>query len=153
MIALLQRVRHAECAVDGETVSRCGEGLLILLGVKVGDEEEDGRVLSEKIAKLRIFSDENGKMNRSVLDVVGQALVISQFTLLADYTHGNRPDYLQSEKPDRARALYEDFAARLSALLGQGRVETGVFGADMQISLTNDGPVTIVMDSALLRRR
>jgi len=149
MIALLQRVRHAECAVDGETISRCGEGLLILLGVKVGDEEEDGRVLSEKIAKLRIFSDENGKMNRSVLDVGGQALVISQFTLLADYTHGNRPDYLGAAAPSEANRLYELFVEKAKAYVKH--VGHGQFGADMKVSLLNDGPVTIVMESEVLK--
>ena len=126
---------------------------MILLGVKCGDEENDALLLAEKIAKLRIFEDENGKMNRSINDVQGSVLCISQFTLLASYAHGNRPDYLNSEKPERAKALYAHFSALLRERLGSGRLETGIFGADMKIELENDGPVTIVMDSEVLRPR
>lgn len=153
MIAVLQRVTEAICRVDGEVIGRCGEGLMILLGVKAGDGEEDARLLAEKIAKLRIFGDENGKMNRSIVDIGGSALVVSQFTLLANYAHGNRPDYLASEKPERAKALYEHFTALLGARIVPGRVETGEFGADMKLEIHNDGPVTVVMDSEVLKKK
>lgn len=152
MTAVLQRVSHACCTVAGETIGQCGLGLLILLGVRAGDDEEDARLLAEKIAKLRIFSDENGKMNRSVNEIGGSALVISQFTLLANYAHGNRPDFFSSEKPERAKELYELFASLLRQRMVSGQVATGRFGADMQIELVNDGPVTIVLESAVLRK-
>lgn len=145
MKAVLQRVKHSEVKIDCETVGACNEGLMILLGVAAGDTEKDADALASKILKMRIFSDENGKMNRSVQDIDGEALVVSQFTLLANYAHGNRPDYLSSEKPDRANELYEYF----TSLIRQGlrRVETGRFGADMEVTIVNDGPVTIVTDS------
>lgn len=152
MTAVLQRVSHASCTVAGETIGQCGCGLLILLGVRSGDDEEDARLLAEKIAKLRIFSDENGRMNRSVNEIGGSAFVISQFTLLANYAHGNRPDFFSSEKPERAKELYEQFASLLRQRMVSGQVETGRFGADMQIELVNDGPVTIVLESAVLRK-
>ncbi len=145
MKAVLQRVKRSEVKVDGEIVGACGNGLMILLGVAVGDTEQDAEALASKILKLRIFEDENGKMNKSILDIGGEALVVSQFTLLANYKSGNRPDYLNSEKPERANMLYEYF----SSLLGQSlsHVGNGVFGADMELTIVNDGPVTIVMDS------
>ena len=123
---------------------------MILLGVLSGDTEEDARLLAEKIAKLRIFSDENDKMNLSVTDIGGGALVISNFTLAANYAKGNRPDYLNAAHPSVAEPLYR----RFTELLGERvlRVETGRFGADMQIDMTADGPVTIVMDSAVLKK-
>ncbi len=152
MIAVIQRVTSAKCEVDGKVTGQCEQGLMILLGVKAGDDETDAVLLAEKIAKLRIFADEDGKMNRSVNDVGGSALVVSQFTLLANYKKGNRPDYIASEKPERANALYEHFSALLRERLLTGRVENGIFGADMQIEIHNDGPVTIVMDSAVLRK-
>lgn len=150
MKALLQRVKHASVTIDNETVSEIGAGFLILLGVSKGDDEEDARLLAEKISKLRVFCDENGKMNRSVTDIGGELLVVSQFTLCANYAHGNRPDFLDAEAPARANALYEHF----SALLREKGIPTaqGRFGADMQIALTNDGPVTILMESAVLRK-
>ena len=148
MKAVLQRVTEASVAVDGNIVGSCKEGLLILLGVADGDSERDAQLLAEKILKLRIFNDENGKMNRSVKDIDGELLVISQFTLLANYAHGNRPDYLASAKPDEAKRLYEFFVDRVSESVKH--VETGIFGADMKVSLLNDGPVTIVMDSTVL---
>lgn len=151
MIAVIQRVTAASCVVDGETVGQCGKGLMLLLGVKAGDTEEDGRLLAAKIAKLRIFTDENGKMNLSVNDIGGSALVVSNFTLLANYAHGNRPDYLNAEKPERAKALYLDFASRLREQLVSHAVGEGVFGADMHLTIENDGPVTIVMDSEILK--
>ena len=152
MIAVVQRVRSASVAIDGETVGRCGKGFLILLGVAKGDDSEDVTVLASKIAKLRIFEDENGKMNRALPDVGGELLVVSNFTLLADYRRGNRPDYMNAEEPTRAKALYERFADEIAALSGC-QTETGVFGADMAISLVNDGPVTMVLESAELKRR
>ncbi len=150
MKAVLQRVKCASVEVDGETVGSCGEGLMILLGVAQGDTEEDARLLAEKILKLRIFSDENGKMNLSVRDVDGEILCISQFTLLANYSHGNRPDYLDSAKPEEANRLYEHFVSLVRPEVKH--TGTGIFGADMKVSLVNDGPVTIVMDSEKLRK-
>ncbi|MBR3965220.1 MAG: D-tyrosyl-tRNA(Tyr) deacylase [Clostridia bacterium] len=150
MTAVLQRVAEAAVAVDGKTVGSCNGGLLILLGVAEGDAEEDALLLANKIAKLRIFSDEAGKMNLSISDVHGEALVISNFTLLANYKHGNRPDYLGAAKPEAANALYEHFVALLSKTVG--RVEKGVFGADMKVSLVNDGPVTLVLHSEVLKK-
>ena len=150
MIAVLQRIKHARVVADGVESGSCGEGLLILLGVGVEDSEEEVRLLSDKIPRLRIFSDENGKMNRSLLDVGGGALIVSHFTLHAHYTHGNRPDYLAAARPEKAVPLYEQFIAEIRA---QGiAVGTGVFGADMQIDMGADGPVTVVMDSEKLKR-
>ncbi|MBQ7292959.1 MAG: D-tyrosyl-tRNA(Tyr) deacylase [Clostridia bacterium] len=148
MIAVLQRVSRASVSVDGEVVGKCEKGLAILLGVADGDLEKDAEVLAEKISKLRIFTDENDKMNLSVMDIDGEALVISNFTLLANYAHGNRPDYMSAAKPSEANRLYEYFCDRLSQKLKS--VEKGVFGADMAVEISNDGPVTIVMDSKIL---
>ena len=149
MKAVLQRVTSASVAVDGVTVGECAHGLMILLGVAEGDTWEDGERLLAKIVKLRIFEDENGKMNRSIVDVGGEMLIISQFTLLANYRHGNRPDYISAAKPDIARELYERFADAAEAYVSH--VGRGIFGADMKVSLVNDGPVTIVMDSDVLK--
>lgn len=151
MRAVIQRVSGASVAVDGEVVGSCERGYLILLGVAEGDTEQDAELLCKKIAALRIFRDENDKMNLSVRDIDGEALVISQFTLLANYRHGNRPDFLASAKPDEAKRLYEYFTELLSRELR--RVERGIFGADMKVSLTNDGPVTICMDSEVLKKK
>lgn len=151
MKALIQRVRNASVTIDGANISDIGQGFLILLGVSRGDEEEDARLLAAKIAKLRVFSDENGKMNRSLSDIGGSALVVSQFTLCANYAHGNRPDFLEAEAPERANALYESFSAYLRD--AGIPVANGRFGADMQIALVNDGPVTILMESSVLRRK
>ena len=151
MKAVIQRVSSASVAVDGQTVGSCGRGYLILLGVAEGDTELDAELLCKKIAALRIFRDENDKMNLSIRDIDGEALVISQFTLLANYRHGNRPDFLASAKPDEASRLYEYFKDILSRELR--RVECGIFGADMKVSLTNDGPVTICMDSEVLKKK
>ncbi len=150
MIAVLQRVNEACVYADGEFSGKCSQGLLILLGVLDGDGEEDALLLAEKISKMRIFSDENGKMNLSVKDVGGSALVVSNFTLGANYVHGNRPDYLSSAKPDVACPLYEKFTSLLSERIGE--VATGKFGADMKIDASLDGPVTIVVDSMRLRK-
>ena len=150
MIAVLQRVRRASVVADGTPAGKIEKGLLILLGVGVSDTEKEGAALTEKIAKLRIFEDEGGKMNLSVNDIGGGALVVSNFTLLANYSHGNRPEYMSAARPDVAIPLYEDFVRRLSLLIPQ--VETGVFGADMTIDMEAWGPVTIVMDSEKLRK-
>ncbi|MCQ2431417.1 MAG: D-aminoacyl-tRNA deacylase [Clostridia bacterium] len=150
MRALLQRVTEASVTIDGVKIAEIGKGFLILLGVKRGDDEEDARLLADKIAKFRVFSDENGKMNKSIADIGGEFLVVSQFTLYANYAHGNRPDFLTSEEPVRANALYEHF----SALLRERGipVKNGVFGADMKVALINDGPVTVMMESETLRK-
>ena len=148
MKAVIQRVRSASVEVDGETVGSCGQGLLVLLGVAPEDTEEDMERMVQKMVKMRIFTDENGKMNRSVQDIDGEMLVVSQFTLFANYKHGNRPDYLGAAAPDVANAMYETFLARARELVRH--VGHGVFGAHMQVSLVNDGPVTIVMESDVL---
>ena len=151
MKAVIQRVSHASVEVDGKIAGSCERGYLILLGVAEGDTELDAELLCKKIAALRVFRDENEKMNLSIRDIDGEALVISQFTLLANYRHGNRPDFLASAKPDVANRLYEYFKDLLSRELR--RVECGIFGADMKVSLTNDGPVTICMDSEVLKNK
>lgn len=151
MKAVLQRVLNASVKVDGETVGQCGEGLMILLGVANGDTEEDARLLATKICNLRIFTDENDKMNLSVKNIDGEALVISQFTLMANYKHGNRPDYLESAPPAEANKLYEYFASLMESELRH--VGRGIFGAHMEVSLINNGPVTIVMDSEVLKKK
>ena len=148
MIAVLQRVKNASVSIDGALHSKIDNGLLILLGVKDGDSERDAELLSNKISKLRIFSDENDKMNLSVTDIGGSVLVVSNFTLLANYKKGNRPDYMNGAKPDEAHRLYEYFCSHISQLVP---TEKGVFGADMKVELLNDGPVTIVMDSEVLK--
>ena len=147
MRALLQRVTAGKVTIGGTTSGEIGPGLVILLGVTGSDTLEDVRYLSAKCVELRIFEDEAGKMNRSLLDVGGAALIVSQFTLCGDARHGRRPGYTDAAPPELARALYEACAARLGALLP---VQTGVFRADMQVSLVNDGPFTILLDS---RRR
>ena len=149
MIAVLQRLSRGSVVIDGSEVASAGRGLLILLGVADGDGQLDADLLAEKIAKLRIFEDENGKMNLSVNDVGGSAIVVSNFTLLANYKHGNRPDFLSAAKPPVSEPLYEYFKSKLQTLIPS--VSSGVFGADMQVSITNDGPITIVMDSNVLK--
>ena len=149
MKAVIQRVSHATVEVDGELIGSCGHGLLILLGVATGDTEEDLDRMLAKIVKLRIFEDENGKMNQSVQDTDGEMLVVSQFTLLANYKHGNRPDYLGAAAPAEANRLYELFLEKAKAYVRH--VGHGKFGADMKVSLLNDGPVTIVMESDVLK--
>ncbi|WMT57047.1 D-aminoacyl-tRNA deacylase [Truepera radiovictrix] len=140
----MQRVSCARVEVGGKVVGAIGAGLLVLLGVGSGDDAARAEALAAKVAKLRIFGDEAGKMNRSVRDVGGAALVISQFTLYADARRGNRPSYTDAAPPERAEKLYGHF---VTALKGQGlEVATGVFGADMQVSLTNDGPVTLMLE-------
>ena len=148
MKAVIQRVRSASVEVDGETVGSCGHGLLVLLGVAPEDTEEDMERMVQKMVKMRIFTDENGKMNRSIMDVGGEALVVSNFTLLANYSHGNRPEFLSAAAPSVAQPLYEYFCERIGESVGH--VGRGVFGADMAVEILGDGPVTIVMDSRVL---
>ena len=150
MICVIQRVNSATVYADGVLSGSIEKGLYLLLGVKVGDDKTDATLLAEKISKLRIFSDENGKMNLSIKDVSGRALVVSNFTLHANYAHGNRPDYLNSAHPTVAKELYEFFISELSDRVG--KCDSGVFGADMRTEMSTDGPVTIVMDSAVLRK-
>ena len=149
MIAVIQRVQNSSVSIDGKINGECAHGLMILLGVAKGDTEEDARLLAAKISKLRIFCDDNGKMNLSIKDVNGEALVVSQFTLLANYKKGNRPDYFGAAEPSVAIPLYEYFVELMRSEIKH--VGTGVFGADMQVSILNDGPVTIVMDSNQLK--
>lgn len=150
MIAVVQRVSEGKVVVDGSVVGECGSGLFILLGVADGDTEEDARLLADKIIKMRIFSDENGKMNLALSDVGGELLVVSNFTLLASYRKGNRPDYMRSAPPAEAKRLYEYFIAYAKESVPH--VGEGIFGADMKVSITNDGPVTIPMDSEVLKQ-
>lgn len=145
MRAVIQRVGSASVRVEGEVVGRIGRGLLVLLGVAVGDGEEQLEWLVRKVAAMRIFDDEAGVMNRSVVDIGGEALVVSQFTLLADCRKGNRPSWIGAAGHELAVPMYEAFCERLGAAIGR-RVERGVFGADMKVELLNDGPVTIVLE-------
>lgn len=148
MIAVLQRVNNATVYADGELSGEIGFGLYILLGVERDDTEKDAELISEKISKLRIFCDDDGKMNLSVKDVDGEILVVSNFTLNANYSHGNRPDYFSGAAPDEANRLYEYF---ISLMKGKVRkCESGVFGADMRTEMSTNGPVTIVMNSKVL---
>ena len=146
MRTLTQRVTHASVTIDGQVSGRIGPGLLILLGIEEADTQEDIDWLCGKISRLRIFGDEEGLMNRSVVDVDGELLVVSQFTLFASTKKGNRPSFIRSAKPPVAVPLYEKFVKTLS-FTALRPVATGEFGADMQVALVNDGPVTIWMDS------
>jgi len=146
MKAVIQRVLEASVVIEGKTHCFIQEGLLILIGIIPDDTKEDIAWLSNKIANLRIFDDDAGVMNRSVTEIKGEIIVVSQFTLLASTKKGNRPSYIQAAKPEIAIPLYEKFTAQLKANTGL-KIETGVFGADMQVSLVNNGPVTILMDS------
>ena len=145
MKAILQRVTFAEVKVDGNTVGKIGNGFLILLGVAEGDTEKEADALSAKVATLRVFTDENDKMNLSLADIDGEVLVISNFTL-----HGRRPNFMKAAKPDIAEPLYEYFCEKM-ADNGVRKVEKGIFGADMKVSLLNDGPVTIDIDTRDLK--
>jgi D-tyrosyl-tRNA(Tyr) deacylase len=146
MRTVIQRVKYASVTINGVVKAQIGEGLLIFLGIEDADNDEDIMWLSKKIANLRIFNDENGVMNRSVLEIVGDILVVSQFTLHAMTKKGNRPSYIHASKPDIAIPLYESFCTEMSFLLGHA-VKTGEFGADMKVDLANDGPVTIWIDT------
>ncbi len=146
MRAIIQRVTEASCTVEGQVTGAINQGFLVLLGVEDADGQEDLDWLAQKIAGMRIFSDENGLMNRSLTDVDGNILLISQFTLFAATKKGNRPGFTRAAKPDKAIPLYESMIKRLSELIGKD-VQTGIFGADMKIRLLNDGPVTISIDT------
>ena len=146
MRVVLQRVARASVEIDGAIHSQIEAGLLVLLGVEPTDTQEDAEWLVKKIGALRIFDDEKGVMNRNVVDIDGQLLVVSQFTLMASYKKGNRPSYIRAARPEIAVPLYEYFVAQMEKAT-EKTVQTGVFGADMQVSLLNDGPVTITMDT------
>ena len=148
MIAVLQRVNKAAVSVDGSVVGECEKGLYVLLGVSKEDTERDAEVLAEKVVNLRIFTDEDGKMNYSLINIDGEMLVVSNFTLLASYRKGKRPDYMAAASPDEADRLYKYFTELCRKSVK--RVETGVFGAHMITDMQTDGPVTIVMYSKVL---
>lgn len=147
MIAVIQRVKSSSVKVDGKVIGKIGNGINILLGVLRGDSKEDIEKLSQKIIELRIFEDENGKMNKSIMDVGGEILVISQFTLAGNIKKGRRPSFDSAEKPDIAKELYETFIEECSKYL---KVESGVFGAYMDVNIQNDGPVTFIIDSKVI---
>ena len=146
MRVVIQRVKKASVTINDSRTNSIGAGLMILFAVEVGEDGADMDWLVQKIANLRIFNDDGGVMNRSVLDVGGDVMVVSQFTLFAKTKKGNRPSYIDSAKPDTAIPIYEQFVATLSSVIGKD-VVTGEFGADMQVELINDGPVTIIIDS------
>ena len=144
MRLVIQKVKNAKVDIDGKTVSSIGKGLLVLLGVTHEDTKETVDYLVKKLCKLRVFEDENGKMNLSIKDVEGKLLIVSQFTLYADCSRGNRPSFVNAAKPDFANELYEYFCEKCKE--EQIEVQKGIFGADMKVSLLNDGPVTIILE-------
>ena len=146
MKTVTQRVQYASVTIDGQVKSKIGKGLLILVGIEDRDTQEDIEWLAKKITNLRIFDDENGVMNRSCIEVEGEILVVSQFTLQASTKKGNRPSYIKASKPDVAIPMYEAFCEEVGLQLGKP-VQTGTFSADMKVELLNDGPVTILIDS------
>ena len=148
MRLVIQRVSEASVSVNKDEISRIGNGVLIFVGVEAGDTEKDVEWLVSKTANMRIFPDENQVMNRSLIDINGEALAVSQFTLTASTKKGNRPSYIRAAGHELAVPLYEEFCGRLSQLIGK-QVKKGIFGADMQVALINDGPVTIIIDSRL----
>lgn len=152
MRAVVQRVKRTSVTVGGELKGSAGQGFNVLIGVMQGDTDAEAQLLAAKISKLRVFEDENGKMNKSVLDIGGEILVISQFTLCADIKKGNRPSFTDSATPEEADRLYLAFCEHLREA-GVKKVETGVFAADMLVSIDNDGPVTIVMDTDIWEKR
>ena len=151
MKAVIQRVSSASVTVDGKVVGSCNEGYMILFGAAEGDTLEDVEILAKKTANLRVFCDENDKMNKSILDINGEVLCISQFTLCADVKKGNRPSFTLAMAPDLASEHYDIFCQKLIEV-GVKRVEKGIFGADMKVSLVNDGPVTILFDTEIWRK-
>ena len=146
MRAVLQRVTQASCTVDGEITGEIKRGFLVFLGIEDADTEDDLQWLAQKIAAMRVFGDENGLMNKSLADVGGDILLISQFTLFASTKKGNRPGFTRAARPDKAIPLYEQMIKTLENLTGK-KTATGIFGADMKIALVNDGPVTIIIDT------
>jgi len=144
MKALVQRVTYATVKIEGKTVGQIDEGLLVFLGIQKGDRKEVADFLSKKICNLRVFEDENGKMNKSLLDINGQMLIVSQFTLCADTSRGNRPGFENAALPDEAKKMYEYFSEKVRALGVDA--QNGMFGADMKVELLNDGPVTIMIE-------
>ena len=146
MRAVLQRVTQASCTVEGKITGEINNGFLVLLGIEDADTPEDLDWLAQKIANMRVFEDENGLMNKALSDVDGSILLISQFTLFASTKKGNRPGFTRAARPDKAILMYEEMISQLSALINK-KVECGIFGADMKISLINDGPVTITIDT------
>ena len=146
MIAIIQRVGNAKVVVEGKITGSCKKGFLILLGVAVGDTQKEAIKLAEKTVGLRIFTDDNDKMNISILDIGGEAVVVSNFTLYADCKKGNRPSFIEAARPAQANELYEYYVNALRKL-DIKKVETGIFGADMKVELLNDGPVTIILDT------
>ncbi len=148
MRTVIQRVKYASVTIDGTVKSSIGKGMLVLLGIGNADNEQDVDWLSGKIAALRIFDDENGVMNRSVVDIDGEILVVSQFTLMASTKKGNRPSYIHAARPEVSVPIYEAFCEMLSKAIGKP-VQTGEFGADMKVELLNDGPVTICIDTKI----
>ena len=151
MKAVIQRVTNASVEVEGNVVGSCNKGYMILLGAHESDTLSDVETLANKVVNLRVFCDEDDKMNKSILDVDGEILAISQFTLCANVKKGNRPSFIEAMKPDLAHEMYELFCKKLLEL-GVKRVEKGVFGADMKVSLVNDGPVTIIYDTEIWRK-
>jgi D-tyrosyl-tRNA(Tyr) deacylase len=145
LVAVIQRVTASDVRVDEETVGRIGPGLLVLLGVSQQDEQKDADYLADKIAHLRVFEDDDGKMNRSLLETGGEMLVVSQFTLLGDCRKGRRPSFVKAAQPDKAEALYESFIDRVRSL--GISASSGTFQARMAVSLVNDGPVTLIVES------
>lgn len=152
MRAVYQRVERASVTVDNEIVSSIGHGLLLLIGVTTEDGPGEAALLAEKIAHFRMFTDDNDKLNLSVLDIGGSVLAVSQFTLCANTSHGRRPDFLRAARPEQALPLFDFFVQKLREL-GVADVQTGVFGADMQVELVNDGPVTLILDTDEWRKR
>lgn len=144
MKLVIQRVKKAEVKVDGQTVGKIDEGFLVLIGIKIGDTKEQADYLVKKLCNLRVFSDENGKMNKSLNDVKGKLLIVSQFTLYANCSDGNRPSFIEAARPEEAIPLYEYFCNE--CMKKNIEVQKGIFGADMKVELLNDGPVTIVME-------
>lgn len=151
MKAVVQRVKYANVKVDDKIVGAIDEGYMILVGVMEGDTDEDAEILARKTASLRIFTDDEDKMNRSIIDIDGEILAISQFTLCADVKKGNRPSFVKSAKPDEANRLYEYYCEQLKQN-GVKKVEKGIFGAHMEVSLLNNGPVTILYDTEIWRK-
>ncbi|MDR3678907.1 MAG: D-aminoacyl-tRNA deacylase [Flavipsychrobacter sp.] len=147
MRVVIQRVKGASVTIDGVVTANIRHGYLVLLGVEAADTEAEGDWLARKIVQLRVMADEAGHMNKDILETGGDILVVSQFTLMAAYKKGNRPSFIRAARPEQAIPLYEDFVGKLTVLLGKP-VQTGTFGADMQVALVNDGPVTICMDTA-----